>query len=94
MTADQIREQIHNMPIHRLGYLAGVLSATLGMRRTSLAIDVVNSIPDAAADLREYFSRFVCILGTVVTDTQWELAMEQLNRAFPTPIPTSEEHHA
>jgi len=82
---DLIRAQIETMQIEKLGYLAGSLSATLGLRRTSLAVDVVNGVPDAAVDLREYFIRFVCILGTVVTDTQCDLAIEVLNRSIPTP---------
>jgi hypothetical protein len=85
-----IQKQIENMQPTKLGYLAGLLSSTLGLRRTTLALDALNSVPDVAADQREYFRRFICILGIAVTDTQWDQAIEVLQRT----ISTQEVPHA
>jgi hypothetical protein len=85
MKSDLIEKQIQGMPPHRLAYLCGMLSHGLGMSRTATALNIVNSLPDAelTANTFEYFRRFVCILGTVVSDDQWKSALQATQRVMP-----------
>jgi hypothetical protein len=85
MKSDLIERQIQGMPPHRLAYLCGMLSRELGMSRTAKALDIVNPLPDAelTANTFEYFRRFVCILGTAVSDDQWNRAIQALQRVMP-----------
>ena len=82
MTSAQIEKQIQGMPPLKLGYLAGLLSRNLGMSGTARAVEELGSMYDLGPEQVDSFRRFVCILGTAVTDDEWSASLQTMQHVL------------